>query len=376
MLDLRGNDIILDEIHTYSDYSRAMVTKIVKSLLKLDCRIHIGTATMPKILYYELLEILGGEDEVYEVNLNSEILKTFDRHIVYKHDDFEETIPVINKAIDEKEKILVIFNTVKRAQAAFKKFENEFPDVEKMLLHSRFRRGDRVTLETKLKREFNGDGSDKYGIGLQPCLVVSTQVVEVSLDISFDRMITECAPIDSLIQRFGRVNRKRDKNTIGKYKPVHVIKPNENILPYKMEILEKSFEQLPNNGQLLEESMMQEKVDNIYPHIDRKEIDIHIIDDGHRYKLKELTNNKRSVLIEALDIESATCILEEDKEKYLTANWEERIKLEIPINFKTIVRYAILYEQLEVGSYPFVVPYDKDQYNRYGLELIEPDNFL
>jgi len=201
-------------------------------------------------------------------------------------------------------------------------------------------------------------------------------VVEVSLDISFDRMITECAPIDSLIQRFGRINRKRNHDTIGKYKPVHVIKPNGNVLPYKKDILEKSFNQLPNDGQLLEENTLQEKINKVYPIIDTKEIDIHIIDSGGVFKLKELTNNKKSVLVEALDIESVSCILETDREEYLTANWEERIQLEIPINFKTIARYIKQCEQLEVGSYPFVIPCNINNYQKYGLELTEPDNFL
>jgi len=376
MLDLKGCDVILDEIHTYSDYSRAMVIEIVKALLKLGCRIHIGTATMPQKLYEELLEIMGGKEKVYEVKLDSEILKTFNRHIIYKHDSFEETLPIIKKAIDEKEKILVIFNTVKKAQKAFKEFEKEFPSIEKMLIHSRYRRGDRVILESKLQKEFNGDGSREYGDGIKPCLVVSTQVVEVSLDISFDRMITECAPIDSLIQRFGRINRKRRTATIGKCKPVHVIKPNGNVLPYKMDVLEGSFNQLPNNGQLLEEITLQEKINSVYPNNDMKEIDIHIIDTGERFKLKELTNNEKSVLVEALDIESVSCIIETDREEYLTTNWEERIRLEIPINFKTIARYINQYEQLEVGSYPFVIPCNINNYKKYGLELTEPENFL
>jgi CRISPR-associated endonuclease/helicase Cas3 len=376
MLDIEGNDIILDEIHTYSDYSRAMVTEIVKALLRLNCSIHIGTATMPQTLYNDLLELLGGNDNVFEVKLNTEQLETFNRHKVYKHSSFEETLPIIKSAIHAHEKVLVIFNTVKKAQNTYKEFEKIFPSIDKMLIHSRFKRGDRVTLEDKLKNEFNGDSSSKNSDGITPCIVVSTQVVEVSLDISFDRMITECAPIDSLIQRFGRINRKRNEHTIHHYKPVHVIKPGEMALPYKKEILEKTFGQLPNDGEIIKEIELQKKINAVYPEIDKKEIDIHIIDDGKRFKLKELTNNKKSVLINALDIDSATCILAEDKEKYLTANWEERIQLEIPINIKSILRYKDKFEQLEVGSYPFVIPYDSQLYNKYGLEITEPDNFL
>ncbi|MEN6510526.1 MAG: CRISPR-associated helicase Cas3' [Chloroherpetonaceae bacterium] len=376
MLDLKGCDVILDEIHTYSDYSRAMVIQIVKTLLRLNCRIHIGTATMPTALYNELLNILGGTENVYEVKLSNEILDSFNRHTVFKQNDFDETIPVIREALANNEKILIVFNTVKKAQESFKRLKIEFPDIPKLLLHSRFRRCDRVEIENKLKNEFNGDGSNINFEGKRPCIVVSTQVIEVSLDISFDRMITECAPIDSLIQRFGRVNRVRNSDTIGKYKPVHVIKPSGNALPYKMEILQKSFDELPDNGHLLLERDLQSKIDSIYPILDNKEIDIHIISDGEIYKIKELTNAKKAILVDVLDIESATCILEVDREKYLTANWENRIQLEIPINYKSIIKYRSQYEQLEVGAYPFVIPQDIESHLKYGLELKESDNFL
>ncbi|NJK84356.1 MAG: CRISPR-associated helicase Cas3' [Saprospiraceae bacterium] len=186
MLDVQGTDVILDEIHTYSDYSRAMVIEIVKMLLRLDCRVHIGTATMPSVLYNELLEILGGKEKVYEVKLGDEILDSFNRHQVYKIEDEELIYPILEEAFTKQEKVLVIFNTIKKAQEAFQQFRYDFPHIPKMLIHSRFRRGDRVALEKELTEDFNNRK--------EACLVVSTQVVEVSLDISFDRMITQCAP--------------------------------------------------------------------------------------------------------------------------------------------------------------------------------------
>lgn len=378
MLDVQGTDVILDEIHTYSDTSRSMVLEIVKTLLKLDCRIHIGTATMPSVLYNELLKILGGQENVYEVSLSNETLDTFDRHLIDKIDDVSSAYDILKVAFANKEKVLVIFNTIYKAQIFFKEIEanKAFANIPKMLIHSRFKRSDRVDLETKLKSEFNGDGSKDHGNGLMPCLVVSTQVVEVSLDISFDRMITQCAPLDGMIQRFGRVNRKRTKDTIGKYKPIHIIKPIGNVLPYKMDILQASYEQLPSNLEVLQEKTLQEKIDKVYPTLDYKEIDIHLIFRNNKYQIKELTNNKRAVLVDALDIESATCILGCDREEYLTANWENRIQLEIPINYKTIARYKSKYEQLEVGSYPFVIPQQLDEYQKYGLQLVEHDNFI
>ena len=370
MLDVQGADVILDEIHTYSDFSQSMVLEIVKMLKWLDCRIHIGTATMPSVLYSELLHILGGEQYVYEVKLDDEMLDTFDRHMVYKIDGKEDINEILKEAFDNKEKVLVIYNTVGGAQKAYSRFIDLFPDIPKMLIHSRFRRGDRVALETKLKKEFNGDGKE-YSDGLMPCLVVSTQVVEVSLDISFDRMITECAPLDSLIQRFGRVNRKRNKDTIGKYKPVHVLAPKGNALPYKKDVLEISFAQLPDNGEVLKECSLQSKIDLTYPVLDKKEIEVHLKFRDGKFQLKELTNCKKAVIVEALEIESANCILMSDREKYETASWEERLYMEIPINWKTIARHIPEYEQLDFGACPFVIPQKEEEYSKYGLQLIE-----
>src|SRR5690554_1832030 len=233
MLDVEGCDVILDEIHTYSDYSKAMVLEIVKALNSLNCRIHIGTATMPSILYKELLKILGGVDQVYEVNLQKKELEKFNRHQIYKEKDNDSLNRILKKAVANKEKVLVINKTINQAQETFRNIEEQFPSVPKMLIHSRFKRGDRVILEHELKTTFNGDGSSKSKNGLAPCIVVSTQVVEVSLDISFDRMITQCAPLDSLIQRFGRVNRVRTIKTIGQYKPIHILPPEKKTLPYK-----------------------------------------------------------------------------------------------------------------------------------------------
>lgn len=372
MLDVKGCDVILDEIHTYSDFSQAMVLEIVKALLRLNCRIHIGTATMPSYLYKELFQILGGKDAVYEVGLSDQTLDSFDRHLIYKIDDEREIPEILNKAFDNKEKVLVIYNTVKQAQNAFRKFRDAYPDIPTMLIHSRFKRADRVRLENKLKEKFDG----RPGNGLCPCLVVSTQVVEVSLDISFDRMITQCAPLDSLIQRFGRINRRRSSQTIGTYKPVHVIAPKGNVLPYEMDILKRSFEQLPAHGALLKERSLQEKIDLVYPVANTKKIDIHLICKDGRYVLRELTSRKEAVLVKALEIESAACILEEDREAYLAAGWEERIGMEIPVNWKTIAPYRWEYEQLNVGSNPFVVPMPEEDYRIYGLQFIEHDNFL
>ncbi|PHK27366.1 hypothetical protein VF13_41635, partial [Nostoc linckia z16] len=215
MLDLRGCDIILDEIHTYTDVTKAIILKIVEMLVHLGCRVHIGTATMPSVLYQQLLGILGGPEKVLEVALPADELNLFDRHLVHKLSNWNAAIPLIKTALGEKQKVLIVCNQVKRAQEIFRQLQEIFPKADKMLIHSRFMRTDRSNKEKDLKETFNNKTNG--------CIVVSTQVVEVSLDISFDLMVTEAAPLDALIQRFGRINRKRTQDTIGKFKSVYVL---------------------------------------------------------------------------------------------------------------------------------------------------------
>lgn len=346
--DLKGCDVILDEIHTYSETTQAIVLKIVEILYSIGCRVHIGTATMPAELYNRLLEILGGKKNVYEVHLPKNILDTFDRHIIYKSNTMSDLCQIIKDAIVNNQKILLVCNRVKRAQSLFQQLAEDYPDVNKMLIHSRFKRGKRNQLESDLKNVYNKSS--------EACLVVSTQVVEVSLDISFDLMITECAPIDSLIQRFGRINRKRTKETIGKYKPIYVLAPSENksdALPYDIEILKLTYQALPD-GTLIKERNAQQMIDLVYT--DNKFVDIDLLSvfKNGAWQIKGLWHNSKSALLETLDIDSVTCIEESDRDIYENATYEEQSKMEIPVSFRSI-GYAGL-DKLKTGSKPFVIP--------------------
>ena len=349
-MDLRGCDVILDEIHTYSDVMQSIVLRIIEILVALDCRVHVGTATMPTVLYEKILELLGGNDAVYEVKLDSKTLQTFNRHQIYKLKDKKESYDVIASAIDSNSKLLIVCNQVKRAQEMYENIANLYPNVKRMLVHSRYKRRDRARLETELREEFNN-------LENTPCIVVSTQVVEVSLDISFDIMITECAPIDALTQRFGRINRKRTKDTIG-HKPIYVIAPSEDekeALPYSKEVLNKTFGVLPDDGNVMEESHVQEMIDQVYPMVDFQNIDYTgVAFLNGKWLLKALCHHSKSALLETLDINSAVCITEEDKERYVYAKGSERIEMEIPVSYHSIAHRRL--EQLNNGSRPFVIP--------------------
>ncbi len=346
-LDLKGCDVILDEIHTYTQVAQAMVLKIVEILLMLDCRIHIGTATMPTALYQKLLSLLGGAKNVYEVQLPEAALHTFNRHIIYKVDTLEDTEETLQNAIEQRQKILFVCNQVKKAQALFGQLRTTYPEVPGMLIHSRFKRKDRAALEKELREHYNTSPN--------ACIVVSTQVVEVSLDISFDLMITDCAPIDALIQRFGRINRKRTAETIGSLKPIYVIAPPEKedeAKPYDIEILRKSFEVL-RNGETLQEKEIQGLLDTVYPNIPMQDIDCHSVFQNGVWTIKELVHYPKSALFDILEINSACCIVESDKEEYRNGNYSSRTMLEIPVS--KAIRYKGL-NYIEEGMHPYILP--------------------
>ena len=366
IVDLKGCDVILDEIHTYSETTQAIVLKIVEILCNIGCRVHIGTATMPTVLYNRLVDILGGQNCIYEVKLSDEILETFNRHIIHKADSMESLSSILDEAIVQKQKVLLVCNQVKRAQSLYTDLSKKYPHIEKMLVHSRFKRGVRSQLEFDLR--------DKYNNSTEACLVVSTQVVEVSLDISFDLMITECAPVDALIQRFGRINRKRSQETIGHFKPIYVLAPpteKADALPYSPDVLQRTYTALPNND-LLKEKNAQHLIDEVYKSIEFVDIDLSAVFKDGRWVIKELWHNAKSALLEALDIDSVTCIVESDREIYETSQYEDQAKLEIPVSYRSVA-YRNL-DKSAMGSKPFIIPskaYDDE--SGFLVEFAKPE---
>ena len=123
----------------------------------------------------------------------------------------------------------VIVNTVKKAQDIVKELSEKFGDENVMLLHSSFIATDRVKNEEKLMKYLGKDGDrpDKL-------IVVGTQVIEQSLDIDFDVMISDIAPVDLLIQRMGRLHRHTRDNRPRKHKkPVLYILGNDKNLEFE-----------------------------------------------------------------------------------------------------------------------------------------------
>lgn len=342
-LDLEGQDVILDEVHTYDGRSRAMLVQLVKMLHRLGCRVHIGTATIPTTLADRLVDELGGSDAAHTIRLRDDELETFDRHRVHKVADEEEALVVLEEAVAEGRRMLLVSNRVGRAQQRYRRIREQMPDVPAMLIHSRFKRSDRAALEEEISRFEEMDG---------PCVVCATQVVEVSLDVSFDGMITEAAPLDALVQRFGRVNRRRP---IEGLKPVWVTAPPEDdraVLPYDAETVRRSFEALPD-GDVLRERDVQHLIDEVYPTVEVPKMDLHFILDEHGFAIQKLQHHAKSALVAALEIDGEACILKSDLDAYRWGDPEtrQRLLIPVPVSFR---RFG--WARLDIGARPLLVP--------------------
>jgi CRISPR-associated endonuclease/helicase Cas3 len=194
LLELTDSLVVFDEIHAYDGHTLGLILVLFKCLRRLNARIFIMTATLPSRLK-EKLQKAAGIPDGHEIRLKSDDPQLVEvrRKIVQNNCVIEEMIELVRETVRAGKKTVVVCNTVKKAIRMWELMAEFQP----LLMHSRFTLGDRADRETKQNIERNN-------------LVISTQVIEVSLDVSFDVMFTELAPVDSLLQRLGRVNRHGD----------------------------------------------------------------------------------------------------------------------------------------------------------------------
>lgn len=195
---LAYSKIIIDEIQMYSPDLIAYLISGLSHITKLGGKFAILTATFPPFVG-DLLEKEGIKFEKPEPFFDKDENRT--RH----------SVKVINEEINSdfilkkynKNKVLVICNTVKKAQQLYEELsENEKIRSKLNLFHSSFIKKDRREKEDKILELGEKDNTD-HGIW------ICTQVVEASLDIDFDILITELSDLSGLFQRLGRCYRNR-----------------------------------------------------------------------------------------------------------------------------------------------------------------------
>ena len=256
--ELAKSLLIFDEIHAYETNVIGIILGMLEILTKrFDAKVLVMSATIPSFLNDLLRAVL----RPYELKVESNELDKFTRHRVRFVDS--NILDVIEKleqksnnfALDEytlEKPVLIACNTVDRAIEVYKKLKERGFKV--LLIHGRFTYGDRERLERNLKTNL-----ENYDF------IVATQVIEVSLDISFNSAITEPAPLDALIQRFGRVNRQGWK--FGKIKDVFILSEgsDKDKFVYGMNLIKRTCKVLNElDGKLLKESIVQILMDEVY----------------------------------------------------------------------------------------------------------------
>lgn len=252
IFEMTGSYIIFDEIHAYQPEVFAQIKVLVEfATQQLKAKTMIMTATMPKFLKNELELSIG---DFNSIEAHPELYEQFKRHhVTLKEGTLLNSIDSIAEQYRNGKKVLVVCNTVKQAQKAYGALVGN-DDEKTLLLHGSFTGKDRSRIERRLlNQEIN--------------LLVGTQAIEVSLDIDYDIIFSEPAPIDALIQRFGRVNRSREKGI----SPCIVFQEanEDDKFIYNPEIVSRTVEALEqiekdSNG-IIDESILQKAIDSVYP---------------------------------------------------------------------------------------------------------------
>lgn len=335
----RNAGLIVDEIHLLNPLMLKLLIYFIKQYRRLyNFKVLFMSATLPSYLVRYLSE---------ELELEKASFKDFSlgyenkRRIMWRY--FEDKIDNhLEEMVKEKssgKKVLIIVNTVEKAIKLGRKLEGEFKlkyGEDFIVIHGRFMYLDRREKEEWIEiRKKN------------PHILIASQVCEVSLDISYDFLFTELAPVPALIQRFGRINRYGEVT--------------DNINCYIFEIDESDKEKIRKGK---------------YPYSE-KELDY------ARRILKELEGDKlenEKLLIEKLD----ELITYEEFQKELEDIYRKKINIEA---WERLLRFFYSFEvneeeiknmlEYREGFTTMIIPWyemiEDDKLKVYVKDLIEKD---
>ncbi|RJO79155.1 CRISPR-associated helicase Cas3' [Nocardia panacis] len=205
LIDSANSVFILDELHAYEPLRLGMILAMIELWTTLGGRVGVVSATLPSRLETLLIDTLGESDVTVVAAADQPWPRRHRLGLRERHLTSPQAVDEIERRLHAGESVLVVANTVNDARDLYSRLapiaRKLHGEQAALLLHSRFKTGDRSEIEERIQQ--------RYGTGKphQPGILVATQVVEVSLDVSFDALHTSGAPLDALIQRFGRINR-------------------------------------------------------------------------------------------------------------------------------------------------------------------------
>ena len=240
LLGLAGKVVIIDEVHAYDLYMSTILDRLLLWLKELGASVILLSATLPSERRAKLLEIFGGsaksspagEEAPYPLvsiaspaapvapltckssgrDVNVEVIRRTDGN-----QNRTANVGWLLERIVPGTRALWICNTVGEAQAVFRELEKQVEDFPKSqrpdlcLFHARFPQQERAAIENDVLKRFGPPSGGEEHAG-KAVILVATQVVEQSLDLDFDLMVSQLAPVDLLLQRLGRLHRHAERH--------------------------------------------------------------------------------------------------------------------------------------------------------------------
>ena len=232
LFGLAHKTVIIDEVHAYDVYMSTLLDRLIEWLAAVGSNVVLLSATLPKARRRELLEAYAGHA------ISDADARYPSVHLVTRGRTACESLPEeelrtvrvgpcaggIPGALDLLSVRLKgggcaawICNTVGQAQKAFEALESDsrfadIPEEDRILFHARFLAKDRLRIERDVLAKFGKSEGGQSDRRPRKAVVVATQVIEQSLDLDFDVMMTELPPADLLLQRMGRLHRHRARD--------------------------------------------------------------------------------------------------------------------------------------------------------------------
>ncbi|MBF2063532.1 MAG: CRISPR-associated helicase Cas3' [Calothrix sp. C42_A2020_038] len=231
---LAQSAFVFDEVHAYDNHLFGAFLKFLKAFRGAPILLMSASFTPDQLAAIHQVLAEQGEklEEPIEGPKELEELPRYNINYISKIDNLEETTeiwkPVI-AALSKKQKVLWVTNSVKTCieiyRTAQTKLAEQLPhdlNISPLIYHSRFRYKDRLKKHQAVIEEFKQD---------KPVLAITTQVCEMSLDLSADLLISAMAPSSALIQRLGRLNRRMTTPEQGAKQAI--VYPWDNSKPYE-----------------------------------------------------------------------------------------------------------------------------------------------
>ncbi len=230
LLGLMRNVLIVDEVHSYDPYTNELLSSLLRFHAAQGGSAILLSATLPQDRKNELAgrfrDGLGKPKlELKEtqyplaIRVDSETKEETALQFDFRSKKHAQVKWV--RSLEQAESVLLdasaggacscwIRNTVDDAIESYIRLQKKVSEENIILFHARFAMGDRLAIESEIIKMFGPESGSKDRAGK---ILIATQIVEQSLDLDFDVMVSDLAPIDLLIQRCGRLRRHvRDTN--------------------------------------------------------------------------------------------------------------------------------------------------------------------